>query len=144
MSLGSSPASAIAARQASSVSSSGSRPRRRATSDWPTPLMADRFSMYVSLAAIAGSPRLEQRDPHVAVAILAVLEHDLDRHADAHVLGLAADDVGLQPQLGLLLDRHQRDRVRQRHARDPGLVVDGEGDDGGSAAHALGLRKLAV
>src|ERR1700730_12031362 len=137
MSLGSSPASAMAARQASSVSSSGSRPRRRATSDWATPLMTHRFSMYLSLMAIeasvrglAGSrSRPEQRDPHVAPGILAVVEHHLDGQSDVNIVGVALDDVGLEAHVVLLVDGDERDHVRQRHFGQPRLMVDREGGD---------------
>jgi len=34
-----------------------------------------------------------------------ILEHDLDRHAHAHVVGIDVDDVGREPHVGLLVER---------------------------------------
>ena len=82
-----SPASSMAARQASRVRSSSPRPSRR-----PDVGLADardvgrRSSGSVGSRPAAGRRRPEQRQPDVVV----VFEGDLDGHADAHVLGVAA------------------------------------------------------
>ena len=61
--------------------------------------------------------------PHVVV----LLEHDLHRHADAHVVGLAADDVGGEPQALLLGQLDDGDHVGRVEVRVPRLPVDREG-----------------
>ena len=71
-----------------------------------------------ALLGVAGG--LEQRDPHVVV----VLEAHLHLHADEHVAGLAADDVGGEADAVVLLDGDDRDHVRRREAREPGVLVD--------------------
>src|SRR4029079_13063179 len=90
------PAPSIAARHASSVSSSGSRLSRRPMSDWPTPLMTTWCSGFMASLARSVCPLrdsllrdrslswLEHRDPHVLV--LVGLERHLHRHADVHVI----------------------------------------------------------
>ena len=70
---------------------------------------------------------LEQRHPHVVV----VLEGDLHPHAHEHVVRVAADDVGGEPDAVVLLDGDDGHAVRRREARDPGVVVDRDpGNDG--------------
>ena len=100
-----SPASATAARQASTVSDSGSTIRRRPIAERPDagehrPVLeavgghrrpgrrALRLGDPVGRVVAAG--RLEQREPHV----LVLLEADLHLLADVDLVGLAADDVG--------------------------------------------------
>ena len=119
MSRGVRPASAIAARHASSVSSSGSRPRRRPISDCPIPVIAARRSRI----SITRRRRLEERDPDV----VALLEDDAHAHADPHRFGRAVDDVRHQPQPALLVELDDRDRVGMIGRRHPGLVVEREG-----------------
>ena len=121
MSRGVRPASAIAARQASSVSSSGSRPSRRPTSDWPIPVIAARRSR-ISITRLPR--RLEEREPDV----FALLEDHAHAHADAHALGRAAHDVRHQAQARLLVDLDDRDRVGMVGRGNPGLVVQREGE----------------
>ena len=130
----------MAARQASRVSSSGSIASRRPTADCPMPVMATRFSMYVSLGRHHASASARTTGSTRRLRVLVVLEHDLHRHADPHVLGRAVDDVGGQAQARLLLDLDVGDDVRQLGTGHPGLVVDGEAGDRGPAAHRLRSR----
>ena len=82
--------------------------------------------------------RPEERDEHGCV----VLEDHLDRHADAHVVGVDVDDVRRQADVGLLVDRDEADDVDVADAV-PRLVVHGERVDGAAAAH-LGRRGVAA
>ena len=56
-----------------------------------------------------------------------LLEDHADGLPDEHLGRRAADQVGGQAQLRLLLDLDDRDHVGRRKAGDPGVVVDGEG-----------------
>ena len=82
----SSPASAIASRAASSVRSRPLRPRRRPDGGLAD-ARDDRPSFEVGHdSGSRAVDRLEEREAHVVV----LLEHDLHRHADPHVVGRAA------------------------------------------------------
>ena len=132
-----SPASAMAARAASTVRSRSERPRRRPTSDCPMPeMIGPALQRLLAGRGLTTHPRAvgrsEEREPHV----LDVLEDHAHRHADVHVVGLDVDQVGRQPHVGLLVDRHPGDDVGVA-AGDPLLVVDGEGLDVAAAADLL-------
>src|SRR5437763_9701612 len=141
------PACSIAARQPSSVSSSGSRNSRRPMSDWPTPEMHARRSM-ISFSSTTSLPPLgirpEQRDIDVAFGIGVMLERDAQRHLDVRVLGRAVQEVGRQPHRRLLHDLDDRDDVRQLRSGHPWLVVDREGGERGAPRYRLGLEVLRV
>src|SRR5262245_5324613 len=145
MSVVRSPASSIAARHASSVSSNGSRSTRRPTSDWPMPVMQTlRSGISRATSAPAPGVGLEQRQPHVAARIAMMLEYGAQRHADAHVLGLATDEVGGEPNAGVLLDLDDRHHEGQRGPRHPRLVVDREGVQGRAARDRARRQILGV
>ena len=154
MSASVSPASATAARQASTVSDerSGASAAGR-SSDMPTPVIATRSSNRSSLAfgrtATSGSGgsatrgrahrttvgrRCEERQPDV----LLLLEPDLHPQTDVHVVGLRIDDVGREADTRVLVERHDRDDVRRREVREPLLAVDREPDDRAAPDTAAG------
>ena len=139
-----SPASAIAARQPSSVSSSGSRYSRRPISDWPTPVMHARRSMISFVVHAHAASGLEQRDVHVAVGIGMVLERDAQRHADLDLVERAVHEVRREPHRRLLDDLDDRDDVRQLRARHPVLVVDRVRRERRAARHRLDREVLRV
>src|SRR3954454_7813141 len=136
------PASAIAARQPSSVSSNGSRNNRRPISDWPTPVMHARRSM-ISLSfmlaplAYGSRPlgcgrlpsksrcpstiRFEHGEVDVAVRIGVVLERHAHRHADLDLVERGVHEVRGEPHGWLLDDLDDRDDVRQLRAGHPVL-----------------------
>src|SRR4051812_47740826 len=64
-----------------------------------------------------------------------LLEADADLLADVYLRGIAADDVGRQPDARVLGERHVGDDIGRLEveAAKPGLAVDGEADDGGHA-----------
>ena len=134
MSVSVSPASCIAARQASRVSSSGSRPGGgRCRTGRPgdgAPLLDEAGQ---ARSAPPPAPPARRGGARCAVGVVVGLEQHLDRHPDRNLLGRAVDDVGGQPQFGLLVDRHQPDHVGRFEPGDPGMVVDGEAGEGGPA-----------
>ena len=73
----------------------------------------------------------EQRKPDVPL-LLEAHRHLL---ADMHLVGLAVDDVGRQPDARVLFERHHGDDVRRREVRVPLLEVDGEPGNRGPARH---------
>src|SRR5271156_786936 len=82
------------------------------------------------------SYRLEHRHEDLA----GLLEFDPDRHADLDPLVGASDDVGDQPQTGLLDELDQRDVVRNVDTGTPLLVVDGERHDMPAATDSRDLN----
>ena len=73
-------------------------------------------------------------------------KRDPERHPDARGLGRAADEVRGEPQRRLLDELDDRDHVGRGEARDPGLVVDGEGVQArapGDGAHRELRREAA-
>src|ERR1700685_148511 len=66
----------------------------------------------------------EYRDPHIFV----MLELDLDRHADPHVLDPAVHQLRGQPGVRLLVKLDDGDHVRRRaRVAEPRVDVDGVG-----------------
>src|SRR5690242_1905392 len=114
MSDGLSPASWIACTQASSVSSSTPRVTWRPTSDWPMPEMMQRFSNPSGIA---------MRPEHGCVRATLLAELDLHGHIDRDRVGLAADDVRHQSEVGLLVQRHDRDHIGNLSVRRPLAAV---------------------
>src|ERR1700691_4690909 len=83
----------------------------------------------------------EHRDPHVFV----LLELDLDRQADPHVLDRAVHDLRGQPGLLVLGELHDRDHVRYRESlAEPRVMVDREGGHSGPPGHGLRADVPAV
>ena len=121
------PASAMASRAASIVRSRPLRPEAPAHVGLAD-AGDDRAPLEVGHDALRR--RLEHREPHVVV----LLEGDLDRHADADVVGRAADDVRREAQVVLLGERDERDGVGLG-AAVPRLVVDRERVHLAAAAH---------
>src|SRR3984957_9923639 len=76
----------------------------------------------------------EYRDPYVVV----MLELDLDRHADPHVLDRAVHDLRRQPDLRVLFKFDDGDHVRHRErVTEPRVDVDGVGGHGRPPGHRL-------
>ena len=75
----------------------------------------------------------EQRQPDV----LALLEAHLDPAPDCELRDGHVDDVGGQPDPGILLDGHDADDVGRRHRRRPHVLVHREADE-----HARDPRRL--
>ena len=108
------PASAIAPSAASIVRSSSPRPSLRPIADCPIPEMtALPFRRRGHDATGRKSGKNTGR---------VILEHDLHRHADAHVVGFDVDEVRREAHVGLLVDRDEGDDVRIGGAV-PRLVV---------------------
>ncbi len=84
--------------------------------------------------------RLEQGEPHVG----EVLERDLHAHADVHVVGIAVDDVGREPDARVLVDRDHGDDVGWREVREPLLVVDREPHDVAAPRHVDDVEVAAA
>ncbi len=118
---------------------------RRPICDCPTPEMTARCSP--SAAALRRSAggrhdagdRMEVGQPDAVV----VLELDLDVHADEHLVGLAAHDVGGEPEVLLLGQRHDGHDVGRVEVGQPRLPVHGVGEHRASARHRLD-RQLAA
>ena len=72
-----------------------------------TDRMRSRSSRSSGSAAGGSTGRFEQREPDV----LDLLEDDPDGHAHVHIVGVAPDDVGGQPDPGVLVDGDHRHRV---------------------------------
>ena len=118
-----SPASATAARHASTVRSMSVRPRGRPTADWPMPEITARRSSGGSARAHGVPPRRAvRRTEQGEEDVVVLLEDHLDGHAGPDVLGLHVDQVGGQPHARLLVDGHQTDHVGLA-TRDPLLDV---------------------
>src|SRR5437868_4794646 len=144
MSAGISPASAMAARHASVVRSSGSRSIRRPTSDWPMPLtMTPRSNRSATSQASGfgcGGGR-EHWKVHIGPSVVReVAEHDPNRHADRHFVRGNVYDVGENARSGILVDLHQGNEVGLWEARQKRLVVLGERLDSPAAAQYLPLE----
>ena len=142
MSSSVSPASATAARHASTVNDSGSTMSRRPSAERPTPESTARCSKRSVLTGAARrrafglgdqlvgrvgrAGRFEQRQPHVLVRL------EPNRHllADVDVVRVAADDVRREVHRRVVGERDHRDRVRRLEAGQPLVLVDREADDG--------------
>src|ERR1700748_239598 len=76
----------------------------------------------------------EYRDPYIVV----MLEIDLDRHADPHVLDRAIHDLRGQPGLRVLVEFDDGDHVRRRErVTEPRVHVDGVRGHGRPPGHRL-------
>ena len=140
-----SPASAMAARHASSVSSNGSRPRRRPMSDCPTPLMQVRRSMmsFASMptSAPSGSNSGIQTSPSGSGWCSNVTRSGMPI---CHRVGLDVHEVRGEPHARLLDDLDDRDDVRQLRPRHPRLVVDRVGRERRLPRDRFGSEVLRV
>ncbi len=128
------PASATAARQASSVRSSSERPSRRPTAEVPTPVSATASSNRAAeagrgmrttgsgrCASIGGSPGgLEQRQPDV----LDRGEHHPDGQPHPRLVGRDPDQSAGETDLGRVRQGDDHDRVRLPRHSGPGVLVD--------------------
>ena len=145
MSDSSRPASATAARQASTVRDSGSTRSRRPRAERPTPESTDACSKRWSPSGGRGggepggdvglrggdrAGRLEEGEPYV-VALPRSGPGPRGRRATS--AGVAADDVGGQPHGRVLGQRHHGDDVGGWQVRVPLVLVDGVAHDGGPA-----------
>ncbi len=147
------PASATALRAASMVRLSGSTPSLRPSRDMPMPVIATLSSNLSGLTmgrthcsgrsssgtGPSAGPSVaygEQRQPDV----FDLLETDLDPVAHRELLDRHVDDVGGQPDPGILLDGHDADDVRRRHRRYPHVLVDGETHQHAPARHVFGRQ----
>src|SRR5258707_15593419 len=76
----------------------------------------------------------EYRDPYIVV----MLENDLDRHADPHVLDRAVHDLRRQPDLRVLFKFDDGDHVRRRERfTEPRVDVYRVGGHGSPSGHRL-------
>ena len=134
MSSSVSPASATAARHASTASANGSTISRRPIAERPTPESTTRCSKrslvtggrvtgragsLTAVDGVGGAGRLEQWEPHVFV----LLEPHLHFLADVHLVRVAADDVRREVHRRVLGERDVRDRVRRLEAGQPLVLI---------------------
>ena len=136
-----SPASAIAASQAATVSDSGATINRRPISDMPIPVSATLSSNFSGVSigrtyspkrsgAISSTgKRSESRRPSTgrnsgSQTSSMLLEDDLDLLAEFQLVGIAVDDVGGQPHPGVLGDGDLRDDVGRRQPGQAESFVD--------------------
>ncbi len=127
-----SPASAMAARQASTVSASGGRISRRPIVGHADPRDRDAVLELVVARLRAdgdfGQRRLRTRGGRITTTVghrceerqpdvVLLLEPDLHPKTDVHVVGLRIDDVGREANTRVVVERHDRDDVRRRRVR---------------------------
>ena len=144
------PASAMASSAASTVRSRSERPSRRPTADCPIPeITAAPLQRLLTCRRLMRRPRPRVRPvcPIRRVRRVGGVKSGSQTSSTCSKttrtgrptrtsLGLDADQVGRQPDVGLLVDRHPGDDVGVAPG-DPLLVVDGEGLDTAAAADRL-------
>ena len=82
------------------------------------------------------SYRSEQRNP----GLTGLLESNGDGHTDVHIVNLAFDDVGGEPQTGLLVELNDGHDVWERYPRIERVVVDSKGEDLAPTAYRSGYE----
>ena len=161
MSASVSPASAMAASQASMVSDSGGTISRRPICDAPIPVIADLSSNFsvvdhrpdVLGEVLRGDLVVGQRARSLArpsgrnsgsQTSSFCSKTTSDDAPDLEVIGVAVDDVGGQSDPGILLDGDLGHDIGSRQARDGETVVDGERRQHGPAGHRAHAHVVAV